>query len=230
MGEFHEPERIAMNKQEFLSMADHTILKADATKDKVDKILEFAKANHTASVCINPYYVKYASEYLKGSGVKVCTVIGFPLGQNTKEVKVFETKDAIKNGAEEIDMVINVPALKDKNYDFVKSEIKEIYDAVKESNKLLKVIIENAYLTDEEKVKVCEICKEVGVDFVKTSTGFAPTGATASDVKIMKATVGDKCKIKAAGGIKNKADVDALYEAGATRFGVSRTEEILKEF
>ena len=218
-----------MDKKEFLSMVDHTILKADATKDRVDKILEFAKVNQTASVCINPYYVKYASDYLNGTGVKVCTVIGFPLGQNTKEVKVIETKDAIKNGADEIDMVINVAALKDKEYDYVKQEIKEILDAVKTEGKLLKVIIENAYLTDEEKTKVCEICKEVGVDFVKTSTGFAPTGATAPDVAIMKKAVGDTCKIKAAGGIKNKADVDALYAAGARRFGVSRTEDILKE-
>lgn len=219
-----------MNKQEFLSKVDHTILKADATKDKVDKVLSFAKEHKTASVCINPYYVKYASDFLKGSGVKVCTVIGFPLGQNTKEVKVFESKNAIENGADEIDMVINVAALKDKNYDYVKQEIKEIYIAVSWHNKLLKVIIENAYLTDEEKRKVCEICKEVGVDFVKTSTGFAPTGATASDVAIMKSVVGDICKIKAAGGIKNKADIDTLYAAGASRFGVSRTEDILKEF
>ena len=219
-----------MDKFNFLKMVDHTILKADATKGKVDKILEFAKTNGTASVCVNPYYVKYASEYLKGSDVKVCTVIGFPLGQNTKEVKVFETKDAIENGADEIDMVINVAALKDENYDYVKTEIKEIFDAVKTEGKLLKVIIENAYLTDKEKRKVCEICKEVGVDFVKTSTGFAPTGATAPDVELMKGVVGDTCKIKAAGGIKNKADVDALYAAGARRFGVSRTEDILKEF
>ena len=219
-----------MDKYNFLTMVDHTVLKANATEADVIKVLEFAKKNQTASVCINPYYVKYASEYLKGSGVKVCTVIGFPLGQNTKEVKVFETKDAIKNGADEIDMVINVAALKDKKYDYVKEEIKEIFVAVSWSNKLLKVIIENAYLTDAEKRKVCEICKEVGVDFVKTSTGFAPTGANASDVELMKEVVGDKCKIKAAGGIKTKADVEALYEAGARRFGVSRTEEILKEF
>lgn len=219
-----------MDKYNFLTMVDHTVLKANATEADVIKVLEFAKKNQTASVCINPYYVKYASEYLKGSGVKVCTVIGFPLGQNTKEVKVFETKDAIKNGADEIDMVINIAALKDKKYDYVKEEIKEIFVAVSWSNKLLKVIIENAYLTDAEKRKVCEICKEVGVDFVKTSTGFAPTGANASDVELMKEVVGDKCKIKAAGGIKTKADVEALYEAGARRFGVSRTEEILKEF
>lgn len=218
-----------MYKQEFLSMVDHTILKADATRDKVNKILEFAKANHTASVCINPYYVKYASDFLKDTGVKVCTVIGFPLGQNTTEVKVFEAKNAIENGADEIDMVINVAALKDKDYDFVKKEIKDIYVAVSWHGKLLKVIIENAYLTDAEKRKVCEICREVGVDFVKTSTGFAPTGATAPDVKLMKEVVGDKCKVKAAGGIKTKADVEALYAAGARRFGVSRTEEILKE-
>ena len=219
-----------MNKVEFLSMVDHTILKADATKASVDKVLKFAKENHTASVCINPYYVKYASDFLKGTDVKVCTVIGFPLGQNTTEVKVFEAKNAIENGADEIDMVINVAALKDKDYDFVKKEIKDIFVAVSWHSKLLKVIIENAYLTDDEKRKVCEICKEVGVDFVKTSTGFAPTGATASDVKIMKEVVGGKCKIKAAGGIKTKADVEALYAAGARRFGVSRTEEILKEF
>ncbi len=219
-----------MDKCDFLKMVDHTILKADATKDKVDKILEFAKINGTASVCINPYYVKYASDYLKGTGVLVCTVIGFPLGQNTKEVKIFETKDAINNGADEIDMVINVAALKDKNYEYVRHEIKEIYTAVNWHNKILKVIIENAYLTDDEKRKVCEICKEIGVDFVKTSTGFAPTGATATDVKLMKKVVGNICKIKAAGGIKNKSDVDALYEAGARRFGVSRTEDILKEF
>ena len=218
-----------ISKNDFLSMVDHTILKADATKSSVDRVLTFAKENHTASVCINPYYVKYASDFLKGTSVKVCTVIGFPLGQNTKEVKVFEAKDAIKNGADEIDMVINVAALKDKKYDYVKEEIKEIYVAVSWSNKLLKVIIENAYLTDDEKRKACEICKEVGVDFVKTSTGFAPTGATAHDVKIMKEVVGDKCKIKAAGGIKTKDDVDALYKAGARRFGVSRTEEIMKE-
>lgn len=219
-----------MDKHSFLTMADHTVLKANAIEADVLKVLEFAKRNHTASVCINPYYVKYASDFLKGSGVKVCTVIGFPLGQNTKEVKVLETKDAIKNGADEIDMVINVAALKDKKYDYVKEEIKEIFVAVSWNNKLLKVIIENAYLTDAEKRKVCEICKEVGVDFVKTSTGFAPTGANAFDVKLMKEVVGDKCKIKAAGGIKTKADVEALYEAGARRFGVSRTEEILKEF
>lgn len=219
-----------MNKQEFLSMVDHTILKADATKDKIDKILNFAKENNTASVCINPYYVKYANEFLKGTNVKVCTVIGFPLGQNTKEVKIFETKNAIQNGASEIDMVINVTALKDKKYDYVESEIKEIFDVVKESNKILKVIIENAYLTDEEKEKVCEICKKIKVDYVKTSTGFAPTGATAKDVALMKKVVCDDCKIKAAGGIKNKTDIDALYAEGATRFGLSRTEDILNEF
>ena len=215
-----------MEKNEFLSMVDHTILKADATIDKVNKVLEFAKNNNCASVCINPYYVKYAKEYLKRTNVKICTVIGFPLGQNTMDVKIYEAKDAEKNLADEIDMVINIAALKDKNYDYVYEEIK----AIKNSTKLvLKVIIENAYLTDEEKEKVCEICKSVGVDFVKTSTGFAPTGATVSDVKLMKKVVGD-IKVKAAGGIKTKDDVISLYNAGAKRFGISKTEDILKEF
>ena len=219
-----------MEKKEFLAMVDHTILKADAKKEDVLKVIEFAKINSTASVCINPYYVALAKSELSNTNIKVCTVIGFPLGQNTKEVKIFETRDAIENGADEIDMVINIAALKDGLYDYVKGEIKCIFDVVKESKKLLKVIIENAYLTDDEKRKVCEICKDIGVDFVKTSTGFAKTGATAYDVKIMKDTVLDSVSIKAAGGIKNKADVMMLYDAGARRFGISRTEDILKEF
>ncbi len=215
-----------MDKNKFLSMVDHTILKADATKEQINKVLEFAKHNHCASVCINPYYVKYAKEYLKGVDVKVCTVIGFPLGQNTMDVKIYEAKDAEKNNADEIDMVINIAALKDKNYDYVYNEIKNIKDSTK---LVLKVIIETAYLTDEEKEKVCEICKKVGVDFVKTSTGFAPTGAKVSDVKLMKRVVGD-IKVKAAGGIKTKNDIIELYNAGAERFGISKTEDILKGF
>ena len=215
-----------MDKNKFLSMVDHTILKADAKREQVDKVLEFAKNNNCASVCVNPYYVRYAKDYLKGSNVKVCTVIGFPLGQNTTEVKVYEARDAEKNLADEIDMVINIAALRDRDYDYVYSEIKSIKDSTK---LILKVIIENAYLTDEEKEKVCEICKKVGVDFVKTSTGFAPTGANVSDVKLMKRVVGD-IKVKAAGGIKTKNDVIDLYNAGAERFGISKTEDILKEF
>lgn len=215
-----------MDKNKFLSMVDHTILKADAKREQVDKVLEFAKNNNCASVCVNPYYVRYAKDYLKGSNVKVCTVIGFPLGQNTTEVKVYEARDAEKNLADEIDMVINIAALRDRDYDYVYNEIKSIKDSTK---LILKVIIENAYLTDEEKEKVCEICKKVGVDFVKTSTGFAPTGASVSDVKLMKRVVGD-IKVKAAGGIKTKSDVIDLYNAGAERFGISKTEDILKEF
>lgn len=216
-----------MNKEEFLSMVDHTILKADAIEEDVKKVIQFAKENKCASVCINPYYVKLAKEMLKETDVKVCTVIGFPLGQNTTKVKVYEAKSVAEDGADEIDMVINIAALKDKKYDYVYDEIKKIKDA---TDKLLKVIIENAYLTSEERKVVCEICVKAKVDFVKTSTGFAKTGAIVSDVKEMKEVVKDMAKIKAAGGISKKSDVIDLYNAGAVRFGLSRTEGILKEF
>ncbi len=216
-----------MNKEEFLSMVDHTILKADAMEEDVKKVIQFAKENKCASVCINPYYVKLAKEMLKETDVKVCTVIGFPLGQNTTKVKVYEAKSAAEDGADEIDMVINVAALKDKKYDYVYDEIKKIKDA---TDKLLKVIIENAYLTSEERKVVCEICVKAKVDFVKTSTGFAKTGAIVSEVREMKEVVKDMAKIKAAGGISKMSDVIDLYNAGAVRFGLSRTESILKEF
>ena len=216
-----------MEKNEFLSMVDHTILKPDVKKEQIDEVINFAKNNKCASVCINPYYVKYAKEQLKNTNVRVCTVIGFPLGQNTMDVKIYEAKDAEKNLADEIDMVINISEVKNKNYDYVYEEIKNIKNSTK---LLLKVIIETAYLTDEEKKKVCEICKQIGVDFVKTSTGFANSGATVDDVYLMKSIVGDTVKIKAAGGIKTKEDVINLYNAGARRFGISKTSEILKSF
>ena len=216
-----------MEKNEFLSMVDHTILKPDVKKEQIDEVINFAKNNKCASVCINPYYVKYAKEQLKNTNVRVCTVIGFPLGQNTMDVKIYEAKDAEKNLADEIDMVINISEVKNKNYDYVYEEIKNIKNSTK---LLLKVIIETAYLTDEEKKKVCEICKQIGVDFVKTSTGFANSGATVDDVYLMKSIVGDTVKIKAAGGIKTKEDVINLYNAGARRFGISKTSEILKNF
>ena len=203
-----------LSKNSFLSMADHTILKANATTEQVKEVIEFAKNNNCASVCINPCFVKLAKEILS-------------LGANTTEVKVFEDKDAANNGADEIDMVINISKMKDGDYDYVCNEIKQIKDA---TDKLLKVIVEDAYLTQEEIKIATELCIKANADFIKTSTGFAESGAKAEDVKIMKETGKDNIKIKAAGGIKNLSDVKSLYEAGATRFGVSRTLDIIKEF
>lgn len=215
-----------VNKSEFLKMVDHTILKANASTDEVVEVIEFAKKSNCASVCINPCFVSLAKEILVGSDTKVCTVIGFPLGANTTEVKVFEAKDAAKNGADEIDMVINISKMKDKDYDYVLNEIKDIKNA---TDKLLKVIIEDAYLTKDEIKIATELCIKANADFVKTSTGFATSGAKVEDVKIMKDTSKNNIKIKAAGGIKNFSDVVDLYEAGAVRFGLSRTKDILNE-
>lgn len=215
-----------LTKNEFLKMVDHTILKPNATTEQVKEVIEYAKNNNCASVCINPCFVSLAKDILAGSNTKVCTVIGFPLGANTTEVKVFEAKDAAKNGADEIDMVINISKMKDKDYDYVLKEIESIKNS---TDKLLKVIIEDAYLTKEEIKIATELCVKAKADFVKTSTGFAETGAKVEDVSIMKQTGTDNIKIKAAGGIKSLSDVLDLYEAGATRFGLSRTKDILNE-
>lgn len=215
-----------LTKNEFLKMVDHTILKPNATTEQVKEVIEYAKNNNCASVCINPCFVSLAKDILAGSNTRVCTVIGFPLGANTTEVKVFEAKDAAKNGADEIDMVINISKMKDKDYDYVLKEIESIKNS---TDKLLKVIIEDAYLTKEEIKIATELCVKAKADFVKTSTGFAETGAKVEDVSIMKQTGTDNIKIKAAGGIKSLSDVLDLYEAGATRFGLSRTKDILNE-
>ncbi|HFI0120974.1 TPA: deoxyribose-phosphate aldolase [Streptococcus suis] len=205
---------------------DHTVLKPETTKEQVAKVLEEAKEYDFASVCINPTWVSFAAEGLKDTDVKVCTVIGFPLGANTPAVKAFETKDAIANGADEIDMVINIGALKDKNYDLVLEDIKAVVES--SGDKLVKVIIETCLLTDEEKVKACELSKEAGADFVKTSTGFSTGGATVADVALMRKTVGPEMGVKASGGARSYEDAIAFIEAGATRIGASSGVAIMK--
>ncbi|MGO1819718.1 MAG: deoxyribose-phosphate aldolase [Senegalia sp. (in: firmicutes)] len=195
------------------SKIDHTILKADTTREQVKKVCDEAKEYSFASVCVNPNYVGYVSEELKGSSVKVTSVVGFPLGNTLKEVKAYETEQAIKNGADEIDMVINIAALKNENYDLVKEDIKAVVDASKD--KLVKVIIEACLLSNDEKVKACEIAKESGADYVKTSTGFSTGGATIDDVKLMRKTVGAELGVKASGGIRDIETSKAMIEAGA---------------
>ncbi len=198
---------------------DHTILKPETTQDQVEKILSEAKEYDFASVCVNPTWVSLAAESLKDSDVKVCTVIGFPLGANTSAVKAFETKDAIANGADEIDMVINVGALKAGNDALVLDDIKAVVDA--SGDKLVKVIIEACLLTDDEKVRACQLSKEAGADYVKTSTGFSTGGATVADVALMRKTVGPDMGVKASGGARSYEDAIAFIEAGASRIGAS---------
>ncbi|MBQ7706174.1 MAG: deoxyribose-phosphate aldolase [Lachnospiraceae bacterium] len=214
-----------MNQQKILAACDHTLLLQDATWDEIKVICDDAKKYKTASICIPPCYVKKTAEYLKGE-IPVCTVIGFPNGNMTTETKVFETKDAIKNGADEIDMVINIGMLKAKEYDYVLSEIKEIKAAC--GNHILKVIIETCLLTEEEKIKMCEIVTESGADFIKTSTGFSTAGATFEDIALFKKHVGPDVKIKAAGGISSMEDAEHFMELGADRLGTSRIVKIVK--
>ncbi len=199
------------------SYIDHTLLKPTATKADILKLCEEAKQYHFASVCVNPCWVSLCADVLKGSGVKVCTVIGFPLGANTSEIKAQEAALAIKQGAEEVDMVINIGALKEGNTDYVYQDILAVRKA--SEGKILKVIIETSYLTDEEKKTVCQLCAKAGADFVKTSTGFSSAGATAEDVKLMKEASG--IKVKASGGVRTKEDALKMIEAGASRLGAS---------
>lgn len=201
-------------------MIDHTLLKADATKEQVKTLCEEAKEYSFASVCVNPTWVQYASKLLAGTEVKVCTVIGFPLGATTSATKAFETANAIENGATEVDMVINIGALKDKNFDLVKEDIKAVVDAAK-GKALTKVIIETSLLTDEEKEKACVLAVEAGTDFVKTSTGFSTGGATVEDIALMRKTVGPEIGVKASGGVRSSEDTEKMIEAGATRIGAS---------
>lgn len=210
----------------FAQMIDHTLLKADAKREQIVKLCEEAKKYEFASVCVNPTWIKDCAEMLAGSPVKVCTVIGFPLGANTSAVKAFETKNAIENGAGEIDMVINIGALKDGNYDLVREDIKAVVDAA--NGTLVKVIIETCLLTDEEKVKACELSVEAGADFVKTSTGFSTGGATAEDIALMRKTVGPDLGVKASGGVRSLEDMKLMVENGATRIGASSGVAIME--
>jgi deoxyribose-phosphate aldolase len=201
-------------------MIDHTLLKADATKDQIEKICAEAKEYKFASVCVNPAWVKLSSDLLNGTEVKVCTVIGFPLGASTPDTKAFETKNAIENGATEVDMVINIGALKGGDNELVERDIRAVVDAAK-GKALTKVIIETCLLTEEEKVRACELSVKAGADFVKTSTGFSTGGATAEDIALMRKTVGPDIGVKASGGVRSAEDAQKMIEAGATRIGAS---------
>lgn len=207
---------------------DHTVLKADTTYEMIDKLCEEAKKYNFFSVCVNGCHVKRCAENLKGSNTKVCTVVGFPLGAMTTESKVFETENAIKNGATEIDMVINIGALKSNDLDFVYNDIKALVDVTR-NKALLKVILETCLLTDEEIIKVSELCVKAGAEFVKTSTGFSTSGANEHVVALMKKTVGENAKVKASGGIRDKATALKMIELGADRLGVSASVQIITE-
>lgn len=208
-------------------LIDHTALKPNTNKESILKLIAEAKTYDFASVCVNPCWVALAHQELKNTDIKVCTVIGFPLGANTTEVKVFETKDAIEKGAQEIDMVINIAMLKDKEYDYVENEIHQIVEAAKDKA-IVKVIIETCLLTDEEKIKACELSQKAGADFVKTSTGFSTGGATVHDIALMRKTVGAEMGVKASGGVHTYEEALAMVEAGATRIGASAGVKLLK--
>ena len=216
-----------MNKKNIAYMIDHTQLKASATTKQIETLCNEAITNHFASVCVNPTHVAYAAKLLEGSDVKVCTVIGFPLGANTSEVKAFEAQNAVLNGADELDMVINIGALKDSNINLVESDIRKVVEAA--NGVLVKVIIETCYLTDDEKILACKAASRAGANFVKTSTGFGTGGATAHDVELMRKNIPSDMKVKAAGGIHNYTEAMIMINSGASRIGASAGIEILKE-
>jgi deoxyribose-phosphate aldolase len=207
---------------------DHTLLKPQATEKDIAKLVAEAKSSGFASVCVNPCWVAFAARELTGTGVKVCTVIGFPLGATTTAVKVFETQDAIANGASEVDMVIAIGALKAGEDATVEADIHAVVEAA-DGKAVVKVIIETCLLTDEEKVRICRMAVKAGADFVKTSTGFSTGGATAEDVTLMRKTVGEKMGVKASGGIRNREDLERMVAAGANRIGTSAGVEIVKQ-
>lgn len=206
---------------------DHTLLKADATQDKIEILCKEAKEYDFASVCVNTYWVPFCAKQLEGSDVKVCTVVGFPLGAMSSKAKAFETRDAIEHGASEIDMVLNIGEMKAGHYEAVRDDVKAVVEAA--DGHCVKVILETCLLTKEEIVKACELCIEAGATFVKTSTGFSTRGATVEDVKLMKETVKDKCLVKAAGGVRCRADLDNMIEAGADRIGTSAGVALMQD-
>ena len=212
---------------EYNKYIDHTCLKAFASLEDIVKLCSEANYYKFKSVCINPAYIETAKELLKGSDILICTVIGFPLGQNTTDVKVFEVTDAISKGADEVDVVLNVAEMKNKNYDYILNELKEIVKAA--HGVLVKLIIETCYLTDEEKIKACKLATEAKIDYVKTSTGFWTGGTTVEDVKLMKANISDNMKVKASGGVRTKEDFLKMIEAGASRIGTSNGVKIMEE-
>lgn len=214
-----------MTNREILARVDHTLLKADAGKADIKRICEEAMENNTASICINPGYIEYAAEILKGK-IPVCTVIGFPLGAMTTEAKVFEAKDAVAKGAREVDMVINISRAKDGDFEYITEEIRQIKQAV--GDKILKVIIETCLLTDEEKIALCHCVTDAGADYIKTSTGFSTGGATFHDIELFAKHCEGKCKIKAAGGIRTREDMEKFISLGADRLGTSSAIKILK--
>ena len=214
---------------ELAKYMDHTMLKPEATETMIDQTIKEAIEYNTASVCVNPYWVKKVSQGLVGTTVNTCAVIGFPLGANATAIKVAETNQVIDDGAKEVDMVINIGELKSGHDDVVEADIKAVADATHAKGALLKVIIENCLLTDDEKVRACQLTVKGGADFVKTSTGFSKWGAKVEDVKLMRRTVGPDFKIKAAGGIHSLAEANAMIEAGANRLGVSASIQILEE-
>ena len=218
-----------MTREDIFKTVDHTLLAQTATWEEIKEICDDAIKYQTASVCIPASYVKRAKDYVDGK-MAICTVIGFPNGYSTTAVKEYETKDAILNGADEIDYVINITELKEKNYDYIKEEMTQIVDICRKHNVISKVIFENCYLTDEEKIKLCEIALEVKPDFIKTSTGFGTGGATVEDVKLMKSIVKDTVKVKAAGGIRDLDTCLKMIEAGAERIGTSSAIKITQAY
>ncbi|HSR48149.1 MAG TPA: deoxyribose-phosphate aldolase [Anaerolineales bacterium] len=220
---------VAPTDGEMAHMIDHTLLKPDATQDEIAQLCFEARKFKFASVCVNPSYVRLCSQLLRGSDVLVCTVVGFPLGATPTDVKVYETQQAIREGAREVDMVINVGAVKSRDYELAERDIASVARACHAGNAILKVIIEAALLTDEEKVIACQLAKVAGADFVKTSTGFGPGGATAADVALMRRVVGPSIGVKAAGGIRTLADAQQMIAAGASRLGASASVKIMQE-